>query len=66
MVIKKKTLSKLSELNTSKREINEKLEQLRWIENNYKIKCICRSSEYFGFSINTKEDLDGIQKKNIL
>ena len=62
----KKTLSKLCELNTSKREINEKLEQLRWIENNYKIKCICSSFEHFGFSINTKEDLDRIQKKNIL
>ena len=62
----KKTLSKLCNLNTSKREINEKLEQLRWIENNNKIKCINSSSEHFGFSINTKEDLDRIRKQNIL
>ena len=62
----KKTLSKLCNLNKSKREINEKLEQLRWIENNYKIKCINSSSEHFGFAINTKEDLDRIRKQNIL
>ena len=58
--------SRLSVIEIQVIEINEKLEQLRWIENNYKIKCINISSEHFGFAINTKEDLDRIRKQNIL
>ena len=60
------TLSKISKLKITDREKNEKLEQIRWIENNYKIKCITTKDTHFGFSINTKEDLERLKKQNIL
>ena len=61
-----KTLNKISKLKVSLREKKEKLEQLRWIENKLQIKCVRTEKPHFGFSINTKEDLERLKKKNIL
>ena len=63
---KAKTLNKISKLKITNRERIEKLEQLRWLENNFKIKCIRSKDLHFGFSINTKEDLERLKKQNIL
>jgi len=63
---RKKTLSKISKLNTTKREKEEKLEQLRWLEHGVKIKCINTKKMHFGYSINTKEDLERLKNQNIL
>ena len=60
---KKKTLEKIVELMPTEMEKNEKLEQLRWVENNYKIKCVITNKNYI--SINTKEDLN-IYKENYI
>ena len=60
------TLQKVSKLKVTSREKVEKLEQLRWLENNFKIKCIRTKDVHFGFSINTKEDLERLKKQNIL
>jgi len=61
---KKITLSKICDLNITIREEKEQLEQLRWLDNNFKIKCIKTTRK--GFSINTKEDLERVTKQNIL
>ncbi len=61
-----KTLKKISKLKITNREKLEKLEQLRWLENNFKIKCIRSKDVHFGFSINTKDDLERLKKQNIL
>tara|TARA_S200000501_G_scaffold374413_1_gene423910 strand:- start:604 stop:1362 length:759 start_codon:yes stop_codon:yes gene_type:complete len=63
---RKKTLSKISKLSTTKREKEEKLEQLRWLEHGVKIKCINTKKTHFGYSINTKEDLERLKNQNIL
>ncbi len=63
---KKSTLSKISKLQITERERLEKLEQLRWLQNNFKIKCIRSKDIHFGFSINTKDDLERLKKQNIL
>ena len=60
---KKKILEEVVELTPTKMEKNEKLEQLRWLENNYKIKCVTTKKNYL--SINTKEDLN-IYKDNFI
>ena len=61
---KKETLSKICELSMTQLEKQENLEQLRWLENNFKIKCI-RTTET-SYSINTKEDIDMLNNENIL
>jgi len=63
---KTKTLQKVAKLKATHREKLEKLEQLRWLENNFKIKCLRTKDVHFGFSINTKEDLERLKKQNIL
>jgi len=63
---KAQTLQKVSKLKVSDREKMEKLEQLRWLDNNFKIKCIRTKNIHFGFSINTKDDLERLRKQNIL
>ncbi len=45
-------------------EKQEKLEQLRWLDNNFKIKCV--RTHDISYSINTKEDIDMLNKENIL
>ena len=63
---KTKTLQKVAKLKATHREKLEKLEQLRWLENNFKIKCLRTKDVHFGFYINTKEDLERLKKQNIL
>ena len=52
---RKKILLKISQLKPTKHELNESLEQLRWIENNYKIHCAIIKDNII--SINTKNDI---------
>ena len=54
---------KYSTLNQSYLERFEKLEQLRVLENGYKIKL--NSTEFDSFSIDTKEDLNRARNLNI-
>ena len=56
----KKSLNKFCSLNTSKLENIEKLEQLRAIDNGYKIAMVKVTSKSFG--IDTQEDLDNALK----
>ena len=55
---KKGILQKICALNPSKNELNLKLEQLRWMDNNYKIKII--ETNFESISIDTKDDLDDL------
>jgi 3-deoxy-manno-octulosonate cytidylyltransferase (CMP-KDO synthetase) len=54
------TLKKITQLPQSALELAEKLEQLRWIENGYKIKV--GISPYDSIGIDTQADLDEAQK----
>lgn len=58
---RKNTLLEISNLSPTKREVLENLEQLRWLENNYKISCDFISENLI--SINTKEDIKKVSKK---
>ncbi len=58
---RKDILKNLCELKYSLLDQVEQLEQLRWIENGYKIKIA--ESQYESISIDTPEDLDKIIKK---
>ena len=49
------TLKKIISLPPSSLEISESLEQLRWLENEFKIKVKITNSD--SFSVDTKEDL---------
>jgi len=55
---RKKTLLKLAVLKKTNREIIEELEQLRWIENNYKIYAALIVEDLI--SINTKNDVKNL------
>ena len=52
---KKNTIKKITKLSKSELEKIESLEQLRWLENNYKIKLAVTKEDTF--SIDTEEDL---------
>ena len=54
-----KTLSEICKLPPSKNEINERLEQLRWLDNNYLIKVGVTTHE--GISVDTPEDIEKIK-----
>ena len=58
MLTKKKTLEKISSLQPTKSETSESLEQLRWLDNNYKI--LCRIINDDIISINVESDLKNI------
>ncbi len=58
-----KILQSITSLKESKLEKAEKLEQLRWMENGYKIHIF--ETEYQGFGIDTVEDLERA-RKNLL
>ena len=60
---KKHTLNKLINLKPTVNEKIQKLEQLRWLENDFKIKCVITNKNYI--SINTKEDIK-IYKENYI
>jgi len=53
-------LKKISSLKPTCLEKKEKLEQLRWLENGYKIRCI--ETDYSGFGIDTPDDLENLNK----
>ncbi len=54
-----KTLAEICKLSPSKNEINERLEQLRWLDNNYLIKVGITTHE--GLSVDTPEDIAKIK-----
>ena len=54
-----KTLAEICKLSPSKNEINERLEQLRWLDNNYLIKVGITTHE--GLSVDTPEDIEKIK-----
>ncbi len=58
-----KILQSITVLKESPLEKAEKLEQLRWMENGYKIHAF--ETEYDGFGIDTEEDLEKARKKYI-
>lgn len=51
-------LKEIVQLPPGKLEIQESLEQLRWMENGYKIHCL--ETNYDGFGIDTPEDLEKV------
>ena len=53
------TLAKICKLSPSKNEVKERLEQLRWLDNNYSIKVGITTHE--GVSIDTPEDIKKIK-----
>jgi len=53
------TLAEICKLSPSKNEIKERLEQLRWLDNNYQIKV--GISTYEGVSVDTPEDIKKIK-----
>lgn len=55
---KKNTLKKISSLQPTESEISESLEQLRWLDNNYKILCKIINDDII--SINVESDLKNI------
>ena len=57
----KEILSEICQLSQSKNELNESLEQLRWLDNNYTIKV--GETSFKTISIDTKEDLKKIKQK---
>ena len=57
---RKTIIEKITKLPKSKLEIAESLEQLRWLENNYKIKTAITDQETFG--IDTEDDLKKANK----
>ena len=59
-----KVLGEVTSLSRSPLEIAERLEQLRWLENGYKIKTILTEGESFG--IDTPEDLVKAEEKLLL
>lgn len=58
---KKNCLNQITRLQPGKLEIQESLEQLRWLENGYKIKVA--DSQYESMGIDTAEDLEQARKK---
>ena len=58
---KKEILKKICQLPKSKNEIKEQLEQLRWLDNNYKIKIGITNFETL--SVDTAEDIEEIKRK---
>ncbi|MAS39393.1 MAG: 3-deoxy-manno-octulosonate cytidylyltransferase [Flammeovirgaceae bacterium] len=56
-------LKKIVHLQPTPHEISESLEQLRWLENGFKIKL--NSTDYDSFSIDTKNDLEKARNLNL-
>lgn len=57
---KTKVLKEITELSAGKLENAESLEQLRWLENGYKIKCI--ETQFDSHCVDTPEDLEKIKQ----
>jgi len=59
----REVLEQISKLEQSPLEIDEQLEQLRWLENGYKIKVAV--TQYQSFSIDTPNDLEILLSKKV-
>ena len=55
----RKVLTEITQLQPTKNEIRERLEQLRWLDNSYKIRV--ELTEHESFSIDTPEDVKKIE-----
>ncbi|HBB93449.1 MAG: 3-deoxy-D-manno-octulosonate cytidylyltransferase [Bacteroidetes bacterium GWF2_49_14] len=60
---KTEVLTQICSLEPSALEISESLEQLRWLENGFKIRCI--EQEYQGFGVDTPADLEAYNRRDI-
>ena len=60
---KPSVLKKIVHLQPTPHEISESLEQLRWLENGFKIKL--KSTVYDSFSVDTKNDLEKARNLNL-
>lgn len=60
----RETLKEITTLEQTSLEINEQLEQLRWLESGYKIKVAV--TEHQSYSIDTPEDLEILVSRNII
>ena len=60
---KPSVLKKIVHLQPTPHEISESLEQLRWLENGFKIKL--KSTVYSSFSVDTKNDLEKARNLNL-
>ena len=54
-------LKEVCDLNPTQNELNNNLEQLRWLDNNYKIRIM--KTKFHNVSIDTKEDIEYLLKK---
>ena len=63
-VFRPETLAKLTGLTPTPLELAESLEQLRWLEHGYRIRCC--ETEYEGFGIDTPEDLKELERSGKL
>jgi len=61
---KKEILEKIGNLEPGKLETVESLEQLRWLENGYRIHCC--ETDYAGFGVDTPEDLEALLKSGLI
>jgi 3-deoxy-manno-octulosonate cytidylyltransferase (CMP-KDO synthetase) len=59
----KNALQCYNQMHIEKEEIVEKLEQLRWLKNGWNIGCL--SVQFNGVEINTPEDVEEWQQKNL-
>jgi len=60
----RETLAEISRLSQTPLELTEQLEQLRWLENGYKIKVAV--TDYQSYSIDTPEDLEILISRKII
>jgi len=60
----REVFEQITKLEQSPLEVAEQLEQLRWLENGYKIKVAV--TQYQSFSIDTPKDLEIVLSKNII
>jgi 3-deoxy-manno-octulosonate cytidylyltransferase (CMP-KDO synthetase) len=57
-------LTKIGKLSPGRLEMAESLEQLRWLENGYRIHCCI--TDYNGFGVDTSEDLENLINSGLL
>lgn len=60
---KTEVLKQICRLEPSALEISESLEQLRWLENGFPIRCL--ETEYQGFGVDTPADLEAYNRRDI-